>query len=149
MRWYEDYSNSSTNKINNINSFFNTSYWIRWKSGAAHHIKYFWNLNSFSNLNNLSNADAWSEISPFFLSWISSTTWVPFWDGIIIKPDLWSWDINNIWKNTSITFDWTEIYEYWVNLLNQSQPLRYNSTTLEFYWTDWNDYNSSKKIWEW
>lgn len=62
----------------------------------------------------------------------------------------WATCSDKLRKTSWITMPVTS-YTYWSNIWNQERPVRWNSSisNWEFYWTDWVDYDSSKKVGEW
>ena len=163
-------SSVDNNILSNILSFNNELYWISSNSSNSLDNNYYWKNNIFNNT--LWNVYIWYSS---LTSWVSVDQVVQnlgLWDWIIdeswdfskedtVIPSISWWDYNLKWDqclvlsgciNEVLTerFDWTETYIFGENIPNQTKPVIYNSWTLEFeyYWTEFDDYNTYMKIWE-
>lgn len=148
--WNTNNSYNDTAIYDNGDSINNT--WINFHSNA-----YFWNYYLYWNDSNSESLLVWAWHS-LFSDWNA----IDDWTSPVIIPSIawipWSYDYvwpqssySRVWYSDSIgsVFTWNETYSYINWVPNQSEVIRYNWDNLEYYWTDWNEYNTSKKVWEW
>jgi hypothetical protein len=151
--WIYFISSSNSNTFNNISTYNNSSEWIDdswWINN-----KYYWNLKIFWNWFNTfwSWLSAWTWSAIWWSNWIQDTTWTMS-CAYHSQPNLVaSWWVTctdkrtkTVWLSMPITSK-----TYWASMANQIRPVKWNNAIAnwELYWTDWIDYDSSKKVGEW
>ncbi len=148
------FSDSSENNIYNDTRIYNNYNSISYVSSPLNN-SYYWNYSIYSNDLNSNSLLAWVWHS-LFADWSIDT----FWASEIVIPSISWWDSFLKWAqssyvrtwftpNLSSVFSWKESYNYDSNIPNQSPVLKYYLTNIKYYWVDWNQYNTSKKVWAW
>lgn len=133
--------------IKSILSEWNNYYWT---------YKLFWNTIGTSWLNPwiwhsllsdgvLDSTDVYSVLFSTNVSiwwWNSNLPWIQ------VNPP---WTPHTVTENLNLTwpFIWTETYTFGSSIPMQTRPLKYDWATLEYFWIDWNDYDTTKSIWQW
>ena len=154
--WINVQSSASSNNILSSIQSFNNSYWLQsfWWTGST----YYWNAKIYSCWWDCSTSalPAWTDSLMGWANWTNSSTWATGCSNHS-QPQWWfDWTTcNTDWSVafTSLPITW---YAFWSSLANQTRPVicpAWKScpkwANLEYTWTSWNEYNASKKIWEW
>ncbi len=147
--WISVDSSSPLTAIN-VKSYGKTGrqIWLRSTWGG---LKYYWSLKKFDSdfVFSSTKLTQWTDWFLWFPNGVIDDTWT-FNATWAIVPSVSWWNINTE-SFQAWTYDENITYTFGSNIPNQSQPIRYNTTTnsYEFYWVDGVDYDSTKKIGEW
>jgi hypothetical protein len=142
-------SNSQWNKLNNLGIYNNTNKALYSYAGGTWDGsgKYYGNTSIYGNSDNITpKLTQGADWFLWMIDWILNNSWTYSQDqSTTINNSGWDYSIK--WKQ-SVTMDWNEVFRYGSNIPKQSQPIKYFSTANIYYWIDWDQYNTSKFIWE-
>ncbi len=152
---------SRNNIFNNIDVYNNTWYWISITSTYRNSVlwnKYYGYLNVYGNTNNLNITTTRDRYLTWWLAWeiLDRSKWsfksssIVDWNKITNPRNgsgIYLLDqFLTITRSNIPSWSWIPeiIYSYWSQISPQTQPVRYNSWLLEYYWSAW---SSWKYIW--
>lgn len=175
LKWIS-LSNSSYNIINNT-QIYNNNYGLdilKWGNNYFNNIKvvnnnnWFWSLSTLNNYYYGNLTHFWNDnikqnklLSDWLIKWTDNYLWFLNWNNITI----WTFDCNlhsnpnNFFSSpfdSCLTKKLQQIdlplpityFNYWVNILKQVKPLKWNGYNFIPFGNNWTDYNDSKFIWE-